>query len=375
MSDTNVHDGNRKSLIVKTSIISIVTNLFLAGFKAVIGFLSNSIAVTLDAVNNLSDSISSIVTIVGTKLAVKPPDKKHPLGHGRAEYLTALVVAVIVLYAGITSLVESVKKIFNPETPDYSAISLVIIAVAVVAKILLGTFVIKRGKAANSGALEASGKDALFDAVLSFSVLASALIFFFTKVSLEAYVGVVISAFIIKSGFEMMGETIGDILGKRVDPEVSKELKRIICESPEVFGAYDVILNDYGPNRYYASAHVELSDEMKVDDIDALTRRIQVNVFEKTGIMLTALGVYSHNTSNEQIRNMRKKVTDIVLKNEFALQLHGFYVDLEAKTMRFDVVISFDVKPEEGIKTITAQVQEAYPDYKLNIVADVDITD
>ncbi len=367
--------GSRDRVIVRTSIVSIITNLFLAGFKAAVGFFSHSIAVTLDAVNNLSDSVSSIVTIVGTKLAVKPPDKKHPLGHGRAEYITALVVAVIVLYAGVTSFVESLKKILNPETPDYAPVSLVIIAVAVLTKVLLGTFVIKRGKQTNSGALEASGRDALFDAILSFSVLVTALVFFFFKISLEAYVGAAISVFIIKSGLEMLSDTIGDILGKRADTAVSKELKRVICEEPGVFGAFDVILNDYGPNRYYASAHVELSDEMKVDEIDSLTRRVQVRVFEKTGIILTALGVYSHNTSNPMIRDMRKQVTDIVLANEWALQVHGFYADTEAKTMRFDVVFSFAIKPEEGLETVTKAVQEAFPDYTLSIIADVDITD
>jgi cation diffusion facilitator family transporter len=367
--------GNRDRIIVRTSIVSIVTNLFLAGFKAAVGFFSHSIAVMLDAVNNLSDSVSSIVTIVGTKLAVKPPDKKHPLGHGRAEYITALVVAVIVLYAGVTSFVESIKKILNPATPDYSAVSLVIIAVAVLTKVLLGTFVIKRGKSAKSGALEASGKDALFDAVLSFSVLVTALVFFFFKISLEAYVGAAISVFIIKSGLEMLSGTIGDILGKRADSAVSKELKKVICEQEGVYGAFDVILNDYGPNRYYASAHVEVSDGMTAAQIDTLTRKVQTRVFEKTGIILTALGIYSHNTSDPAIRDMRKRVTDIVVAHEWALQLHGFYADTEEKTMRFDVVFSFEITPEEGLAIVTKEVQEAFPDYTLSIIADVDITD
>ena len=181
---------NRDKVIIKTSIIGIVTNIFLATFKAIIGFISNSIAVTLDAVNNLSDALSSIITIIGTKLAGKSPDKKHPLGHGRIEYLSALIVAGIVLYAGITSAVESVKKIIQPETPDYNAVSLVIIAVAVVTKIVLGRYVKAQGEKVNSGSLVASGSDALFDAILSASVLASAIIFVLSGLSLEAYVGV-----------------------------------------------------------------------------------------------------------------------------------------------------------------------------------------
>ena len=151
--------ANRDQVIIRTSIIGIIANVFLAGFKAAVGLVSNSIAVILDAVNNLSDALSSVITIVGTKLAGKKPDKKHPLGYGRIEYLSAMIVAAIVLYAGITSFVESVKKIIHPEEPDYSVVSLVIIGAAVVVKLLLGSYVKKKGKEVNSGSLIASGSD------------------------------------------------------------------------------------------------------------------------------------------------------------------------------------------------------------------------
>ena len=149
----------RDKIIVRTSVVGIVTNVLLAAFKAAVGLAANSIAVVLDAVNNLSDALSSIITIVGTKLSGKLPDKKHPLGYGRIEYLSAMIVAGIVLYAGITAFVESVKKIIRPETPEYGTISLVIIAVAVVVKIVLGRYVKAQGKRVNSGALVASGSD------------------------------------------------------------------------------------------------------------------------------------------------------------------------------------------------------------------------
>ena len=158
---------DREKQIIKTSIIGIIANVFLASFKAGVGLLSHSVAVVLDAVNNLSDALSSIITIIGTKLAAKEPDKKHPLGHGRYEYLTAMVISVIVLYAGFTSLIESVKKIISPEKPDYSTISLIIIAVAVLVKIILGTYVKKVGRDVKSDSLIASGTDALFDSIIS----------------------------------------------------------------------------------------------------------------------------------------------------------------------------------------------------------------
>ena len=154
--------ADREKTIVRTSIIGILTNVLLAAFKAAVGIISNSIAVTLDAVNNLSDALSSVVTIIGAKLGAKAPDKKHPLGYGRIEYLSSMIVAAIVLYAGITSLVESVKKIIHPEAADYGTISLIIIAVAIVVKLVLGRYVKKQGEKVNSGALVASGKDASF---------------------------------------------------------------------------------------------------------------------------------------------------------------------------------------------------------------------
>ncbi|MBQ7720431.1 MAG: cation transporter, partial [Clostridia bacterium] len=277
----------REKTIVRTSITAVLANIVLAAFKAAVGFISNSIAVTLDAVNNLSDALSSVITIIGTKLAGRKPDKKHPLGHGRAEYLSAMVVAALVLYAGVTSLVESVKKIISPEAADYSAVSLIIIASAVIVKLALGLYVRSVGKKVNSGALTASGSDALFDSIISLSVLVSAVIFLIFGISLEAYVGVVISLFIIKSGFEMLKETIDEIIGTRVDSELSSAIKNTIAEDGDVHGVYDLILNNYGPDRYIGSAHVAVDDTMRADEIDAMTRRINQAVYDKFGIIMT----------------------------------------------------------------------------------------
>ena len=377
MSDNNIEalSKNREKTIVKTSIIGIVTNLFLVGFKAFVGLVSNSIAVILDAVNNLSDALSSVVTIIGAKLGAKQPDKKHPLGYGRIEYLSSMIVAALVLYAGITSLVESIKKIITPEAADYSIISIIIISVAIVVKLILGMYVKKQGKKANSGALSASGSDALFDAILSASVLASAIIYLIWGVSLEAYVGVVIAGFIIKAGIEMMIETLNDIIGKREDAETTKELKENICEEESVLGAYDVTLFNYGPNKNYGSVHIELPDSLSVDDVDRITRKIQVDVFHKTGIILTGVGIYSFNTSDDEAAHMRNAVQKTVLSHDWALQMHGFYADTEKKTIRFDVVISFDIDRKEAIQTLYNEVGTMYPDYELMIVPDVDVAD
>ncbi|MBQ1889844.1 MAG: cation transporter [Selenomonas sp.] len=374
-SPTEITTANRDSIIIKTSIIGILTNVLLAAFKAAIGLMSNSIAVILDAVNNLSDALSSIITIVGIKLAGKLPDKEHPLGYGRIEYLSALTVAGIVLYAGITSAVESVKKIFNPEVPDYDTIALVIIAAAVVVKIVLGKYVKAQGEKVNSGSLVASGADAMFDAVLSFSVLVSAILFLTTGISLEAYVGAIISGFIIKSGTDMIRETLDEILGKRADKELAKQIKAILNAEPEVRGAYDLVLYNYGPNKDLASVHIELPDTMSVKDFDKLTRRLETNVYKQTGIILAGVGVYSYNTNDNETAKIRNDVQEKVLAHDWALQFHGFYVEVESKDMRFDVVMSFDINPQEGLNILYEELAQAYQDYTVHIVPDVDISD
>ena len=367
--------GNRQSVIVRTSIVGIVTNIALSLMKGIIGVLSNSIAVILDAINNLSDAVSSIITIVGAWFSAKKPDRNHPLGHGRVEYMSALIISFIVLYAGATSAIESVKKIINPEPADYSVISLFIIGTAVIVKIILGTYFKRQGRKVNSTALVASGTDATFDAILSFSVFLSALVFMLFGLSLEAYVGLLISVFIIRSGFELLRETLDDILGQRADSELSKKIKEIACSEPEVLGAYDLFVNNYGPDRNYASIHVELPDTLTVDEVDVITRRIQHDVYRQTGVILTGVGIYSHNTKDDEAARIRNDVMKIVMDNEWALQMHGFYIDINERKMRFDVVFSFDIEPKEGQRLVMEQVSKAYPSYEIVVTPDLDLTD
>jgi len=366
---------DREKTIVKTSIIGIITNVILAAFKAAVGLLANSIAIVLDAVNNLSDVLSSVVTIIGAKLAGKKPDKKHPLGHGRIEYISSMLVSGLVFYAGIVALIESVKKIIHPQKPEYTAVTLIIIAVAVIAKLVLSGYVQKQGKKANSAALSASGKDAFFDAILSASVLLCAIFYLVFKISLEAYMGVIISIVIIKAGVKMMEETFHDIVGQRVDSKMSKEIKQIINEEPEIRGVYDLMITNYGPNKNYASLHIELPDTMQVEAVDRLTRKIEEKVYRKTGVILTGVGVYAYNTKGGAAAEIRNQIQKIVLVHDWALQLHGFYVDIEQKKMRFDVVLSFDIDRDNALEILSKEVQSAYPDYEIKIIPDIDIAD
>lgn len=367
---------NREKIIVRTSIVGILANILLAAFKAFVGIIANSIAVTLDAVNNLSDAVSSVITIVGTKLSGKAPDKKHPYGYGRIEYLTQMVIAAIVLYAGLTALVESIKKIINPVEANYSRLAFVIIGAAVIVKLLLGLYVKKKGKEVNSGSLTASGKDALFDSILSVSVLASAIIHIVFHINLEAYVGVIISLIIIKSGFEMIRDAIDEIIGNRSEVNLSKSIKKTIAEDAEVHGAYDLFINNYGPDRYLASAHVEVNDTMTASQIDAMTRRVQERVYKEHAVMLVALGIYSVNTANDFSAQLQEKVRQYCMEEGGVLQIHGFYVDIEAKKISFDMVIEFRIEDRNSvIERIKKKIEAEYPEYEVYIALDIDISD
>lgn len=369
-------DNDRGKIIIRTSIIGIVANVFLAAFKAVVGLMSNSIAIVLDAVNNLSDAISSVITIIGTKLARKQPDKKHPMGHGRVEYLTATVISIIVLYAGVTSFVESVKKIIEPETPDYSGVTLVIIAVGVVVKILLGRYVKGVGEKVNSNSLIASGSDATFDAVISASTLVAAVIFIYSGISLEAWLGAVISVIIMKAGFEMLRDTVSQILGERVDASFSKSIKMTIAGFPEVRGAYDLVLHSYGPDTYMGSVHIEVLDTMTARELDRLMRDITHKVYEEHKVIMEGISIYSVNTSDDKAQDMLGRCREIVMSNDHVLQMHGFYADEIRKTINFDVIIEFAADDRRKIfDDIVEQISAEFPEYKVELTMDVDMSD
>lgn len=379
MADKNTKDVmrlsyDRNKVIVRTSMIGIGANILLVISKAIVGILANSIAIILDAVNNLSDALSSVITIVGTRLASKLPDKKHPFGHGRIEYLTGLLVAGIVLYAGIVSGVESVKKIINPVKPDYSMVTLVVIIMAIIVKLILGTYVKATGEKVNSTSLVASGKDALFDGVISVSVLVSALIYMIWGVLLEAYVGLLISAFIIKAGLEMIEETVSNIVGQRSDRTLTSQIKSIMNAEPEVMGAYDLVLYNYGPEKEYGAVHIEVLDTMTAGEIDILTRKLERNVFEQTGVLLTGIGIYSVNTKDPEVMELKQKVYKAVNELPFVVQTHGFFAEVHAKRIRFDVVLSFEIDPEEGLDKVYEVAYRLLPEYEFNIAPDVDIS-
>ncbi|MBR1751457.1 MAG: cation transporter [Ruminococcus sp.] len=375
MSDVQAQMIDREKKIVRTSFIGIGANILLAVFKAIVGLAANSVAIVSDAVNNMTDALSSVITIIGTKLASKAPDKKHPMGHGRAEYMSALVVSAIVFYAGFTALVDSVKKIIHPEEPSYGISAIIILVSAIAVKLILGAYTKSTGKKVNSGSLIASGEDALNDAILSGSVLVSTIIYLVFKFDIEAFVGVLISVMIIKASIEMISEAVSEMLGKRADAELSRSIKQIIARAEGVHGVYDLVLNNYGPDRYLASAHMEIDQSMTAGEIDALTRGIEAAVYKETSVPLVALGIYAVNTKDDKISKLRSDLRTLVMSFDGALQMHGFFLNEKTNTIAFDVILDFAVDREAVFGQIVEAVCKKYPEYKFDLTLDTDFSD
>ena len=361
---------DRNSQIIRTSVIGIVANVLLAAFKAAVGIIAGSVAIVMDAVNNLSDALSSVITIVGTKLSQRPADRKHPFGFGRIEYFSAIIIAVIVLSAGITSLIESVKKIFNPTEPTYTTATLIVIVVAIVVKLILGWFVKKKGQQLHSDALVASGSDALFDAIITAATLVSAGIMLIWGISLDGYLGAIISILIIKAGIEMLASPVNELLGAKVSPELVKEIRQEVMGFDGVRGVYDIILHNYGPEVMIGSLHIGVPDTLSAHDIHGLTRSITNTLFANHGIIMT-VGIYSVATGENLRAELQSKVMKTLAAHKELVQVHGFYYSEKDQMLSVDVVPDISCHDEDALcRKLTEEIQSLVPDLQVVIVID-----
>ena len=369
---------NREKTIIRTSILGIVANAVLVFFKATIGFVVGSIAIINDAINNLTDALSSLITIIGTKLSNKKADKKHPFGHGRVEYITSTVIALLILIAGIGAIYESINSIiayFKEGTKaDYSVVSLIIIGVAVIIKIVVGLIFKKQGKKVESDALVASGTDALGDAILSSATLVGAIFSFAFGWYVEGYLGIIIGAFIIKAGIEVLRESISSIIGERYDDAEAKAIIEDINNVEGVKGTFDLILNSYGHHRNIGSVHILVDGELKAKDIQTIERNIMLLMFTKYHTIMT-VGIYADNEETAESKKIMDSLLNIIKEYPNILQMHGFYLDVVNKVCNFDLVISFDEKePEKLIDFIKSELEYENEGYKIFITLDRDYT-
>lgn len=358
---------NRNNQITRVSIVGIAANAAIAAFKVIIGLLSNSVAVLLDAVNNMADALSSAITIIGVKLAGKKPDSRHPFGYGRVEYFSAIVVAGIIFAAGVSSLIESAKAIITPEPTSFTLVSVLVIIVTIVGKLVQARYFRIRGKALNSDALVASGLEASYDVMLSVSTLVGAAVSMLWGINIDGFIGLVISSFIIKTGIEMLLDPLGKVVGKRVEGDLANAIKSKVNEVPGVLGAYDLILHDYGPDTAIGSVHIEVSDKLPSHQIQKICRRVSALVFSEFKAVMT-VGIYVSNDSNPEVRAMREDVSRMAMSQDGVQQIHGFFVDEEE--IAFDVVISFDHDAHAICNWLEEQIAAKYPGRKVHITKD-----
>lgn len=366
----------RQKAIIRVSIVGIFANLLLAGFKAFVGLVTNSIAIILDSINNFSDMLSAIVTIVGIRFANKAPDRKHPMGHGRYEYIGTAIIAVLIMYIGVTAIIESAKKIINPEPVSYTLPSLIIITVAIAVKVVLSIYYRKSGEKVKSDSLKASATDALFDAIISLATLLAAVVYITWGIATEAYLAILISLVIIYTGVKMLKNVFSVILGERVSTELSQNIKKSICEVNNVRGAFDLMIHDYGTNMTYCSVNIEVNDDLTAREIDDISREVRRKVFYGYHIYICSVGIYSINTKNDRVNEVYHRVKDILSHYEHVIQMHGFHLDEHKKEISFDVVISFDAKNRRAYyMAIKRHLHKAFPKYKINLALDSDYSD
>ena len=366
---------NREKIIIRMSIFGIIANLLLAITKALIGYFSNSIAIVIDAINNLTDTLSSIITLIGTILANKPADKEHPFGHGRMEDTIAIVIACIIIYVGGSSFIEAIKKIIHKQIPTYDSSIIFILIIVIIIKIIISYSFIKKGKLCNSNALIASGKDAISDVIISISTLLSAIVFIYLHITIEAYLALMIAIIIIRTGINTMKETTSRIMGERIDTELAQNIKKQILGINGVYGVSDLVLNYYGPKKNIGSVNIEVDYKMTADSIDDLTRKIQYRIYKKFNINLLSIGIYAIDKSNEEVVKMYHTVLSITKLYKQIIQMHGFSVNLSEKHMHFDIVVDFECNFNEIKNKLIEEIKKKYNEYDINIVIDNDISD
>lgn len=359
---------SREGTVVTVSGLNILVNLIFAAIKVVIGLAVSSIAIVSEGVNNATDSATSLITIVGTKLSAKHPTEKHPFGFGRIEYLTSLLISVLILFTGAELMESSVKRIFEPQEMSISYVTMAIIAVSALVKLVLGLYTIKEGRRVDSSSLVALGTECRSDSVVSVITLVTALVFLVFHVSLDAYAGIIMSLIVLKAGFEVLKETLSDILGQAGEKELAQELYRIIRAEPLVLNAADMMLHNYGPDAYSGSVNVEIDHSKTVEEVYAALHELQLRIMHEKHITMV-FGIYAVDRDHAQIRQLREQVAAFVREQKHVTSYHALYIHPNGKDLYVDLVVDYDLADWEALrKEFTAYMAELYPDKHLELV-------
>lgn len=358
---------------VLSAVVGIICNVILFAGKFIIGALSNSISILSDGFNNLSDCASCVVTIIGYKMAAKPADKDHPFGHGRIEYLTSLVIAVVILLVGCELFRSSVTKIIHPEMIEFSYVALGVLIFSILVKIWMGVFNRSLGKRIQSGVLLATSKDSFNDVFATLAALAALLASRWTSAPVDGVMGVLVSLFILISGFGIVKETVNQLIGRPADEELVEQLQELVLQCPLALGMHDLIIHSYGPGNLIGSVHVEVDYKENImlihEKIDALEREI----YEQLNILIT-IHMDPVETDNEQLNRYRQIIAELVKEIHHGFSIHDFRMvpGIEYTTLIFDLLIPYEceMSEDEIQKTINHKLEKREEKYYTVITFD-----
>lgn len=363
---------SRDGIIAMTSGLGIFTNLLIAAVKVLVGLLSASIAIVSEGVNNASDALTSVLTLIGSRLARKHPDEKHPFGYGRLEYLTSLVISVLILVTGIELLKSSIELIFSPAELSISYISLAVVAFSAVLKFVLGTYTVKMGKKADSGALQALGLDSRNDSFCSLVTIVSALIFLIFHVSLDAYAGIFMSCIIIKAGIGVLRDTISELLGRPGEKELATDLYKTIRQTEGIVNAADMMLHNYGPDAWSGSVNVEIDHSKTVGEAYHILHALQLKIMHEQHVTMV-FGIYAVDNDHEEVRAIRRAVAEFVKKHEHVISFHAVYLEPDTRRIYVDLTVDYKLPDWDALRTeFTGYMNGLYPDNELELTIETD---
>lgn len=307
------------------SIFSIICNIIMVIFKLAISYITNSVSIRADALNNLSDVGSNLATLFGFKLSNKHPDADHPYGHGRMEYVSGMIVSFLILLMGFEAAKESFIKVIHPEEVSFSNVAIIVLIGSILIKLLMAYMNKTAGKAIDSDALNAAGQDSVNDSLVTGATLICLIVYKFTSINLDAYLGLVASFLVLKSGIEIFKDVLDTILGKAPDVELIKQIEKTICDHEEIIGVHDLMLHDYGPSQKFMSLHVEVDAEMPVIEMHDVIDNIELEILDKYRI-LTTIHMDPIDTKNEKVNTLKKQVKDIILDINSEYNIHDFRI-------------------------------------------------
>ncbi len=362
----------REGIITTTSALGIIVNVLIAAAKTVIGLLASSVAIVSEGANNATDALSSIMTLIGAKLARKHPDEKHPFGYGRIELLSSLVISGIILFAGIEALIGSVTLIFEPQEMTVSYVSIVIIAATAVIKLFLGFYTIKKGKEAESVALVAVGTECRSDSFASLISIVSSLVFIIFGLSLDAYAGIIISCLIIKAGFDALKETVGDILGRPGDHDLAVKLYKEILKTDGIIGAADMILHNYGPDEWSGSVNVEIDHSKSVGEIYEFLHSLQLRIMHEYHVTMV-FGVYAVDNDRAETKELRGAIAGFVKSREHLKSYHAVYRDTKNKVIYCDFIVDYELTDWDAVREAFKEyMAKLYPGYGIELTIETE---